>query len=86
MLKSGKVHSIIRETSRMRARAALFLSAALLATSGFSASSYTWVKGATDWDSEDSYSEAGKPGDGDIVKIPKGVTVTVDDDSVNFIE
>lgn len=49
------------------------------------ASNYTWKSGSTDWDSPDSYEEGGKPTDGDIVKIPKNVTVTVDDDSVGFI-
>ena len=49
------------------------------------AANYTWKSGSTDWDSPDSYEEGGKPTDGDIVKIPKNVTVTVDDDSVGFI-
>ena len=64
-----------------------------LAAAAFSASAaagtWTWVPGATDWDSEDSYTESGKPGQGDpgvdIVNIPKNVAVTVDDDSVSFI-
>ncbi len=64
-----------------------------LAAAAFSASAaagtWTWVAGATDWDSEDSYVEDGKPGQGDagvdVVNLPKNATVTVDDDSVNFI-
>ena len=49
------------------------------------AATFTWVSGSTDWDSSDSYSEPGKPGPGDTVKIPKNATATVDDDSVAFV-
>ena len=82
--------STIREISSGGNMRALLLS---LAAAAFSASAaagtWTWVAGATDWDSEDSYVEDGKPGQGDagvdVVNLPKNATVTVDDDSVNFI-
>ena len=42
----------------------------------FAADTYTWIPGSTDWDSEDSYVEDGKPGQGDIVLIPSGKVAT----------
>ena len=40
------------------------------------AETYTWIPGSTDWASEDSYVEDGKPGQGDIVLIPDGMVAT----------
>ena len=40
------------------------------------AETYTWIPGSTDWASEDSYVEDGKPGQGDIVLIPSGQVAT----------
>ena len=40
------------------------------------ADTYTWIPGSTDWASEDSYVEDGKPGQGDIVLIPAGEVAT----------
>ncbi|MBR4615974.1 MAG: hypothetical protein IKO55_10245, partial [Kiritimatiellae bacterium] len=40
------------------------------------ADTYTWIPGSTDWASEDSYVEDGKPGQGDIVLIPSGEVAT----------
>ena len=37
---------------------------------------YTWVPGSTDWNSEDSYEEPGKPGEHDSVLIPSGHVAT----------
>ena len=67
----------------------LTFAAAMCFAPAASAGTWTWKPGSTDWDSEDSYTEDGKPGQGDpgvdIVNLPKNATVTVDDDSVNFI-
>lgn len=67
-----------------RCKLALSLAVACIASNMF-AGTYTWVDGSTNWESEDSYSETGKPGQGDTVKIPKNATATVDDDSVAFV-
>ena len=40
------------------------------------ATQYTWIPGSTDWASEDSYVEDGKPGQGDSVLIPDGKVAT----------
>ena len=49
---------------------------ALAVVISFAADTYTWIPGSTDWDSEDSYVEDGKPGQGDIVLIPSGKVAT----------
>lgn len=80
------VRSTIREMSKGGNMRALLLSLAAAAFSASaSAGTWTWVAGATDWDSEDSYDEAGKPGQGDTVKIPAGATAAVDNDSIAFV-
>lgn len=38
------------------------------------ATQYTWINGATDWEAESSYAEAGKPITGDIVYFPANTT------------
>ena len=54
--------------------AAVVAFAAVLPVSA--ASTYTWIPGSTDWASEDSYVEEGKPGEGDYVLIPAGKVAT----------
>ena len=49
---------------------------AITAFLSFAADTYTWIPGSTDWSSEDSYVEPGKPGEKDIVLIPDGKVAT----------
>ena len=49
------------------------------------ASQYTWVNGSTDWESESSYVEDGKPAVGDVVYFPANTTGRVDDASIAFV-
>ncbi len=61
----------------MRIRTGVVLVAVAALTLGASArNTYTWVPGSTDWDSEDSYAEDGKPAADDIVLIPSGKVAT----------
>ena len=61
----------------MRIRTGVVLVAVAALTLGASArNTYTWVPGSTDWDSEDSYQEEGKPSADDIVLIPAGKVAT----------
>ncbi|MDD4019516.1 MAG: autotransporter-associated beta strand repeat-containing protein, partial [Kiritimatiellae bacterium] len=62
----------------------LFLHAAA-ATCASAASQYTWINGSTDWESEASYVEEGKPAAGDIVYFPANTTGRVDDASIAFV-
>jgi len=49
------------------------------------AAEYTWVNGSTDWESESSYVENGKPVAGDVVYFPANTTGRVDDASIAFV-
>ncbi len=61
----------------MRIRTGVVLVAVAALTLDASArNTYTWVPGSTDWDSEDSYAEDGKPSADDIVLIPSGKVAT----------
>ncbi|MBQ6914926.1 MAG: autotransporter-associated beta strand repeat-containing protein [Kiritimatiellae bacterium] len=61
----------------MRFTNATVLASVIALTLGATAAeTYTWIPGSTDWDSEDSYVEDGKPGQGDIVLIPAGEVAT----------
>lgn len=72
--------------SRLSAFMLVVATSAALPAMVFAAETYTWIPGSTDWASEASYVEDGKPGQGDIVLIPDGKVATnkvtsVDDES-----